>query len=127
MVGSIGERMQSITLPHVAAWNVWWSDYGNTPEGFAAVKAVVDDRIADAGRTGEVAATAAVHVQLPGGTGRRMGDYPTAAPPITGPADEIADRLRGFADAGAEHVQLVADPIVPASIGWLADVLRALR
>ncbi|MGB1682297.1 MAG: LLM class flavin-dependent oxidoreductase, partial [Acidimicrobiales bacterium] len=30
MVGSIGPRMLGITLPHVDAWNVWWSDYGNT-------------------------------------------------------------------------------------------------
>ncbi|NND74145.1 MAG: LLM class flavin-dependent oxidoreductase, partial [Ilumatobacter sp.] len=77
IVGSIGARMQAITLPHVSAWNVWWSDYGNTVAGFAAVKATVDERIAALGRTGDVDATAAVYVQLPGGTGRQMGDYPT--------------------------------------------------
>jgi alkanesulfonate monooxygenase SsuD/methylene tetrahydromethanopterin reductase-like flavin-dependent oxidoreductase (luciferase family) len=126
MVGSVGERMQSIALPYVAAWNVWWSDYGNTAAGFAAVKATVDERITALGRAGEVSATAAVHVQLPGGTGRQMGDYPTGAAPIVGSPDEIADQLRGFAEAGAEHVQLVVDPIVPSSIGWLGDVLRSL-
>jgi alkanesulfonate monooxygenase SsuD/methylene tetrahydromethanopterin reductase-like flavin-dependent oxidoreductase (luciferase family) len=40
MVGSTRPRMLSITLPHVDAWNVWWSDYGNTPAGFAELKHV---------------------------------------------------------------------------------------
>src|SRR5438128_6252148 len=31
MLGSIGPRMMRIGLPHVDAWNVWWSDYSNTP------------------------------------------------------------------------------------------------
>ena len=26
--------MLGIALPHVDAWNTWWEDYGNTPEGF---------------------------------------------------------------------------------------------
>lgn len=126
MVGSIGERMQAITLPHVAAWNVWWSDYGNTATGFASLKATVDERIAAIGRTGEIDATAAVHIQLPGGGGRQMGDYPGGAAPMTGTPDEIADQLGEFADAGANHVQLVVDPIVPASIELLADVIAAV-
>lgn len=128
VVGSIGERMQSITLPHVSGWNVWWSDYGNTAAGFAAVKATVDERIEAIGRTGEIEATAAVYVRLPGGTGRQMGDYPTdAGAPLEGPADELADRLREFEAAGASHVQLVVDPIVPASLEWLGDVIALLR
>ena len=128
VVGSIGERMQSITLPHVSAWNVWWSDYGNTAAGFAAVKATVDERIAAVGRTGEIDATAAVYVRLPGGTGRQMGDYPTdAGAPLEGSPDELADRLREFEAAGATHVQLVVDPIVPASLEWLGDVIALLR
>src|SRR4051794_14669895 len=53
MLGSIGPRMMRIGLPHVDAWNVWWSDYGNTPEGFAAVRSRVDDVIAEVGRRPE--------------------------------------------------------------------------
>ena len=128
VVGSIGERMQSITLPHVSAWNVWWSDYGNTAAGFAELKATVDERIAAVGRTGEIDATAAVYVRLPGGTGRQMGDYPTdAGAPLEGSPDELADRLREFEAAGATHVQLVVDPIVPASLEWLGDVIALMR
>ncbi len=128
MVGSVGERMQAITLPHVAAWNVWWSDYGNTAAGFAQRKAVVDQRITALGRAGQVQATCAVLVQLPDGRGRTMGDYPgDQVQPLRGPADELAEQLRGFADAGADHVQLVLDPIVPASIETLAEVVALLR
>ncbi|MDH3302768.1 MAG: LLM class flavin-dependent oxidoreductase [Acidimicrobiia bacterium] len=129
MVGSIGERMLGITLPHVDAWNMWWSQYGNTAEGFAAEKARVDESIVASGRpVGDVAATAAVLIQLEGGTGRQMGDFvEDPIEPLTGSADEIADRLRAFETAGAAHLQLVVDPITRASIEWLGDVLTAFR
>jgi alkanesulfonate monooxygenase SsuD/methylene tetrahydromethanopterin reductase-like flavin-dependent oxidoreductase (luciferase family) len=127
LIGSIGPRMHAITLPHVDAWNVWWSDYGNTAEGFASVKATVDGRLDEIGRTGTVSATCAVYVRLPQGTGRQMGDYPTTSAPLEGPPDEIAEQLRAFRTAGADAVQLVVDPIVPASVEWLGDVVAMLR
>ena len=81
MVGSIGDRMLDITLPHVAAWNMWWSQYGNSVDGFARVKERVDGLIAAAGRApGDVEATAAVYFRLPGGVRRQMGDYDTDVP-----------------------------------------------
>ncbi len=128
LIGSIGARMQAITLPHVHGWNVWWSDYGNTADGFAAVKATVDERLDALGRVGAVDATCAVHVQLPGGSGRQMGDYPAdGATPIVGSAAEIAEQLRAFDAAGAAHIQLVVDPIVPASIDQLGEVIELVR
>ena len=127
LIGSIGPRMQAITLPHVDAWNVWWSDYGNTADGLAAVKATVDARLEEIGRVGEVAATCAVYVKLPGGSGRQMGDYPTSSMPIEGSPSEIGDHLRALAAAGADAVQLVVDPILPASLEWLGDVLASVR
>ncbi|MFN8078690.1 MAG: LLM class flavin-dependent oxidoreductase [Kineosporiaceae bacterium] len=128
MIGSIGQRMQAITLPYVASWNVWWSDFGNTPEGFAEVKAVVDERIAAIGRTGEIEASCAVHVRLPGGVGRQMGDYPTdRGRPLEGSPGELAEQLDGFAAVGADELQLVVDPIVPASIDALAETLQLMR
>ena len=129
MVGSIGARMLDITLPHVEAWNMWWSQYGNTVEGFRREKERVDALIEAAGRTGRVAATAAVLVQLEGGLGRQMGDYDDfdTVRPITGTPEELADRLREFEDAGAVHVQLVVDPITRESIEWFADMLAAFH
>jgi alkanesulfonate monooxygenase SsuD/methylene tetrahydromethanopterin reductase-like flavin-dependent oxidoreductase (luciferase family) len=126
LVGSVAPRMQSITLPYVDAWNVWWSDYGNTADGFADKKAIVDERLVAIDRLGQVAATCAVYVKVPGGSGRQMGDYPTSSSPITGSPSELADQLQLFASAGADEIQLVVDPIVPASLEWLGDVLALI-
>jgi alkanesulfonate monooxygenase SsuD/methylene tetrahydromethanopterin reductase-like flavin-dependent oxidoreductase (luciferase family) len=128
MVGSVRPRMLSITLPHVDAWNVWWSDYGNTPAGFAELKARVDAQIAEAGRAvGSVSATCAVFIQLEGGVGRQMGGYGgVPVEPIRGTPLEVADQVGAFADAGADHVQLVLDPITRDTIEWFEPVLAAL-
>ncbi len=128
MLGSTSPRMMRIGLPHVDAWNVWWSEYGNTPEGFAAVRDRVDEATAQAGRApAEVAATAAVLVSLPGGTGRLMGDaYNAGVRPVHGSPADIAGHLAAMAEAGATHLQLVVDPITEASIELLAEVLATL-
>ena len=128
IIGSIGPRMLAIALPHVDAWNVWWSQYGNTAEGFAATKRQVDEACAAAGRDpDDVAATAAVLVQISGGTGRVMGDAAgKGIEPVRGTAAEIAEQLAGFAAAGARHLQLVVDPITIESIEALGEVLAIL-
>jgi alkanesulfonate monooxygenase SsuD/methylene tetrahydromethanopterin reductase-like flavin-dependent oxidoreductase (luciferase family) len=129
MVGSTRPRMLSITLPYVDAWNVWWSDYGNSPSGFADLKARVDEQVVGMGRApGSVAATCAVLVQLPGGAGRQMGGYGgSRVEPVRGTADEVAEQIRAFAAAGADHVQLVVDPITRGSIEWFHEVLATLN
>jgi len=128
MVGSIGQRMLGITLPHVWGWNVWWSQFGNTPEGFAEVAATVAERAVHAGRDpSTLVATAAVYVQAPGGLGRNMGDpADEGVGPVTGTPAQVAETFAAFADAGAHHLQLVVDPITVASIEWLGDVLSVL-
>lgn len=127
MIGSIAPRMLSIGLPHVDAWNMWWTQFGNTAEGFEAIRVQVDQRAVDLGRLpGQVQATAAVMVQLAGGTGRVMGDQRTA-PPICGTDTEIADQLSGFARSGADLIQLVVDPITLDSIERLGSVLALVR
>ncbi len=129
MIGSIGERMLDIALPHVDAWNMWWSQYGNSAAGFAREKERVDSLIGAAGRSvADVEATAALAIQLEGGAGRQMGDYADFddIQPLRGNPTELADQLREFDVAGADHVQLVVDPINRDSIEWFADVLRLL-
>lgn len=128
MLGSIGPRMLRIGLPHVDAWNVWWSDYGNTPEGFTTVRDRVERTAIDVGRRpGSVAATAAVLVRLPGGSGRLMGEtYNSAVPPVTGSPADVAAHLAAMAAAGASHLQLVVDPITQPSIELLAEALAVL-
>lgn len=129
MIGSIGPRMLRITLPHADLWNTWWSDYGNTPEGFATLAARVEQSAEDAGRAlGEVGATAAVLVGLPGGVGRVMGDSSYAAParPVDGGPAALAEHLHAMAEAGVVHCQLVLDPITHDSITHVGRALDEL-
>src|ERR1043166_1690371 len=50
MIGSNGERMLSIALPHVDWWNTWYDRYGNTVEGFAEFNANITSTAERAGR-----------------------------------------------------------------------------
>lgn len=128
LVGSRGERMLRITLPHVDAWNVWFSDTGNAPAGVPPLRGLVDRICAEVGRDpATVERTVAVQVRLTGGTGRIQGDYakPVHAP-LSGPPEVMARELRAYAREGIAEVQLVLDPISLASIEEFASVLELL-
>lgn len=129
LLGSIAPRMSAIALPTVAAWNVWFTQYGNTADGFVAVREQMVQNCAAAGRgPNDVEATAAVYVQAPGGRGRVMGDSGVdAVQPIAGGQDDVASALAEFAAAGASHLQVVLDPITVESVVWLGDVVARLR
>lgn len=127
MLGSNSPRMLTIGLPVVDSWNVWWSTYGNSVEGFADVKAGVDDAMPE-GR--HVEATAAVLVTLTRGRGRLMGEQYDDRVAVVTP-DDLADHIRALAAVGATHLQLVLDPITADSIetvgSALADLDRAAQ
>ena len=128
LIGSRGERMLRMTLPHVAAWNVWFSDTGNSPAGVPALRALVDGICREVGRDpAAVRRTVAVQVRLTGGTGRVQGDFarPMYAP-LSGSPEVIAEELRAYAGEGIGEVQLVLDPITLASIEEFATVLERL-
>ncbi|HEY3336173.1 MAG TPA: LLM class flavin-dependent oxidoreductase [Candidatus Limnocylindrales bacterium] len=129
LIGSSGPRMLEATIPHVQAWNAWYADTANSPAGVAPLRARVDEAARLAGRDpAAIERTVAVQVQLPGGTGRVMGDTDPkqAVTPLRGTSDELADELRAYAREGIGHVQLVVDPITEASVAALAPVLEAL-
>ena len=129
MIGSSGERMLRITAPHVHSWNAWYADTTNSPAGVAPLAAKVDAACLAAGRDpAEIERTVAVHVRMPGGTGRTMGDsaYSQAIRPLEGATAEMADELRDYARSGIGHVQLVIDPITRDSIERFAPVLQML-
>ena len=128
MVGSQGPRMLRITMPHVDAWNAWHAWYGNDIDGLPTVLDKVDAACDAVGRNrGDILRTTTVLVQLPGGTGRESGDADKrAVAALRGSAEEIASRLRAYADRGIGHVQLVLDPITAESIERLAPVLELL-
>ena len=128
MVGSMGERMMAITLPHVSAWNAWYDWFGNTVEGYRPLRETVDAACRSAGRDpAEVARTVALLVAFPGATGRQSGAVRDQDPdPIEGEPSAMAEVLRSFAAEGVSHVQLVLDPITVESIEALGPVLAAL-
>jgi probable F420-dependent oxidoreductase len=127
MIGSTGERMLRIALPHVQAWNAWYADHDNQPDRLVATHELVDAACRDVGRDpDQVERTVAVLVQLEGGTGRVQGDSSRSAPPLSGPPGDIAEGLRAFARQRITHVQLVVDPITTTSIETLAPVLEDL-
>jgi probable F420-dependent oxidoreductase len=129
LVGSSGPRMLRATMPYVDAWNSWYADTGNAPEGVAALRGMVDAACAEAGRDpAEVERTVAVLVRMPGGKGRVMGDTSErmAVAPLEGDAELMAEELRRYAREGIGHVQLVVDPITEASVAALAPVLELL-
>jgi len=124
MVGSNGARVLEITLPHAHAWNTWFTEIGNTVEGFTEQSARVDaiaERVGRDPSTIDRSACVLVRLGNDGDGGERPHD--PAAPAITGSAEQIASVLREFAEAGADELILVADPITEASIRSLGDAI----
>src|SRR6185436_6295825 len=103
LIGSNGPRMLRIAVPHADAWNTWYVDTQNTTAGVAPLNAIVDEACRDVGRDpAEIRRTVAVHVRLPGGTGRTMGNDATASriAPVEGSPEAMAEELRAYAAAG---------------------------
>jgi probable F420-dependent oxidoreductase len=125
MVGSNGERMLGITLPYVDAWNTWYSSYGNSADGFAALSSQIDAAVERAGRDPrEVARSACVLVALDSAAPGRAVDKESVA---VGPEIEaIAANLRALADVGADEAILVVEPITEASIRALGEAIALL-
>ncbi|HEX6401423.1 MAG TPA: LLM class flavin-dependent oxidoreductase [Actinomycetota bacterium] len=124
MVGSTGPRVLAATLPHVDVWNTWYDWFGNTPEGFAAKRAEIDDACVRAGRDPTtLERSACVLVRLNGAGERPVeGD----AIPLEGSPETIAAGLLAFAEAGADEVILVCDPITEASVRALGAIVASI-
>jgi alkanesulfonate monooxygenase SsuD/methylene tetrahydromethanopterin reductase-like flavin-dependent oxidoreductase (luciferase family) len=103
MVGTTGPRLFAAAAPHVDAWNVWYSQYGNTPSGYA----VLSSRF-----PGSFDRSACVLVAVGGGGGERPLD--PGAPPVG--IDALPRHLEELEAAGADEAILVLDPITERSV-----------
>ena len=113
MVGSTGPRVLNATLPHVDVWNTWYDLFGNTPDGFARENRSIDDACERAGRDPTtLERSACVLVRFPGGAGERPDEQGVETVEPSG----SSAALDAFADAGADEVILVCDPITEGSI-----------
>jgi alkanesulfonate monooxygenase SsuD/methylene tetrahydromethanopterin reductase-like flavin-dependent oxidoreductase (luciferase family) len=121
MIGSTGERMLGIALPHVDAWNTWYREIDNTVEGFEAASAAVTAAARRAGRDpAAIERSVCVLVLVDRAATERPIDVEPVAP------EGLVDRLRALAEAGASEAIVVASPITEASIRSLATALTRL-
>jgi alkanesulfonate monooxygenase SsuD/methylene tetrahydromethanopterin reductase-like flavin-dependent oxidoreductase (luciferase family) len=126
MIGSNGPRMLAIALPHVDVWNTWYADFGNSAEGFAALNERISEAARLAGRDpAQIERSACVFVALEGADAERANTH--QAPPLEGPPGQVAARLSEFAEAGADELILVVNPISERSIRELGEVLALVR
>jgi probable F420-dependent oxidoreductase len=125
MIGSTGDRVLAAALPYVDVWNTWYDWYGNTPEGFATKIREIDQACERAGRDpATLERSACVLVRL--GDDAERPEEPGVAP-LEGSADAIGAGLRKIADAGADELILVLDPITEESVRTLGPIVRELR
>ena len=125
MVGSGGQRVLSIALPHVDIWNTWFDWYGNTPDGFEARNAEIDSIATDVGRAPhEIERSACVRVVLD----RLVDERPVGddIPPLEGSMGKIASGLREMNAAGADETILVVTPLTEDSIRRLGEAIALL-
>lgn len=123
MIGTRGQRLLELTLPHVDAWNTWYEWYGNTPDGFAEKNRRIDAIARSVGRDpAQIARSACVFVALDETASERPRDE--TAPPVE---RGLAEHLRALAEAGADEAILVVDPIDERSIRALAPELASLN
>ncbi|MEA2522417.1 MAG: hypothetical protein QOI81_2063 [Actinomycetota bacterium] len=123
MIGSNSDRMLAAALPHADAWNTWFDGYGNTIAGFRTLNDRISAACERSGRDpASLRRSACVLIRLDPAATERPNDIPA----IEGPADGIAETLHGFADAGADELILVLNPITEASIRTLGEMLPLL-
>jgi probable F420-dependent oxidoreductase len=117
MIGANKPRMLAIALPHVDAWNTWFTHYGNTAEGFAEHNAEISEAAERAGRDpAELERSACVLVEVDG-AGERPRDVEAV------PVARLKDHLRALADAGADEAILVLDPITEETVRLVGSTI----
>ena len=125
MIGSTGERMLELSLGTVEMWNTWFTEFGNTPEGFAVLNRRVSAIAERVGRpAAEIDRSACVLVVVdPTSRERRV---PEGCTPLAGDPATVAAAMHAYASAGADEVILVANPIGHESIRALGRALALL-
>ena len=124
MVGSTGPRVLAAALPHVDVWNTWYDWFGNTPEGFAAKRTEIDEACVRAGRDPATVERSACVLVRQAGAGEREVEGDVA--PLEGSPETIGAGLLAFAEAGADEVILVCDPITEASVRALGAIVATV-
>jgi probable F420-dependent oxidoreductase len=124
MTGTEGDRLLRATLPHVDAWNTWFDDIGNAPDGFAERNHHISRIAEEVDRDpADVERSACVLVEVDPASRERPVE--PAYPPVA--LEALPAHLRALAEAGADEAILVLSPITEASIRALAETVTSLR
>lgn len=125
MIGSIGPRMLSLTLPFVEMHHAWFAWFGNDGAGIRTLQLKIDESCRAVGRDpATLERSVALYVQLPEGGGRMSGDIASReSPPI--PLPRLPEVLSELAAERIGHVQLVLDPITRESVEGAARVINS--
>jgi hypothetical protein len=95
----------------VQAWNTWWDDYHNEPEGLAKL-------IEEIGIPDTVSRSACMLVQLDGLGVERRPEGMSAVE-----QSRFAAHIQELGEAGADEVIVVASPISERTIRTLGELL----
>jgi probable F420-dependent oxidoreductase len=122
LVGTSGERMLELTARHADIWNVWFSTTRNNVEEIKPLLARVDEACRKVGRDPKTLARSSAVICEVG----PHGPSTMSSPPLTGSPEELAAKLREYADVGVSHLQVWLEPATLAGIEAFAPVLAAL-
>jgi alkanesulfonate monooxygenase SsuD/methylene tetrahydromethanopterin reductase-like flavin-dependent oxidoreductase (luciferase family) len=111
LVGSAGPRVLAAVREEADYWNCWYAWYGNSADGFAALSSKLD---------GPFRRSACVLVAVEGRSIERPVDE--GSPPVH--PSMLRRHLDDLAQAGADEVILVLDPINEQSVQAVARELR---
>ena len=113
-------RMLQLTARYADAWNTaWHSDAAVAKERFDEFARVCDSVGRD---VASVELTVGTDVRL---QPRKEDGSPDRA--ISGTPEEIAERLRAFADVGTQHLIVALDVVTPASIEQLGQIAEMVQ
>ena len=119
MSGGEGPRMLRLTAQYADLWN---TGYMGPPETMAGPLARIETACREVGRDpASIGITALIGLWFP--------DLQPSKPaflenPLTGPPDEIATAMRGYADLGVQHIMFQLWPYTPQSRQTLTEALH---
>jgi probable F420-dependent oxidoreductase len=118
-------RLLRLAVEHADLWNDWLVFGRSHPDAVPPLREAVDAACVQAGRDpATLGRTVSVMVAAPGHEPAPTGP---GVEPVVGDAAAVVEALRGFAELGAAHLQVVLNPSTEAALEAMAPVVAALK
>ena len=122
LVGSEGPRMLKLTAQYADLWN---TGYMGKPETMAEPLAKIEAACREIGRDpATVGITALIGLWFPDLQAQQPSFLDN---PLTGPVQEIAAAMRGYAELGVQHIMFQCWPYTPEARQRLTEALQLYR